>query len=109
MHFSTWFSKITPEDKNNLEQELGVVFATVMPREGYVRSLKARLIKEQIQVTPARLPHKNNLPAYLLLGAVSVVSGVVMVLTGLRTASHLIASWQQKRQTRIPPKAQPAG
>lgn len=96
-------------DLPGLESQLAEVLVPVFPRVDFVSDLKTRLLNESI--ISIRSKKQNPLQA-VLLGFAGVISGVVILLIGLRAILHLLSgkgSILQLRRQIQPKKTQAVG
>lgn len=107
-----WRLKREKPDFTKMETQLEATFVSVVPRKGFVRELRNRLVSDFTLSTPA--PKYNDLQKWLIAGA-GILSGVMLLVMSFRAVVVLLGTLgvlqsyirrqQQKRVASIEPVA----
>lgn len=85
-----WPDRRTSENISALEARLQRVFVPVQPRAGYAGELRAALQREAHLPPPEKAFDKNF--QIILIGGASILSGVLVILTGVRTMIAILGA-----------------
>lgn len=83
---SSYRRQIPEPEMYLMENRLGAVLHGVSPRPDFVNGLRSRLETQPVQVR-----NNVNVMQYVILSLVGLVSGVVLIVAGVRAVSALLS------------------